>query len=702
MPPLLGPLHVVVLLLGVLLSLLVGLLVGALTTLFGLTASRGLAALLGALCALLLLALFEFLLRRREARGQLEGAGNLDDVTESALERVESLGGEARRLARAARLGVPIPDAIVVTSEIAEQWLRTQGTRKNVALRELLPHAASASIEAFLHRSQGAKLSLRPSFDVDEPKVPYPGLFPTTSDLEPVADERLLGALQSAAAAAHGTQAAAYRRRVGTVASVRRAFVLMRQLDPDISGSAESRGIGGVADTVLIDFARRNAPATSVGYDLAQQNVRALAPDTPLERVPSWMHRLAGLLVGLEGELGSPIAVDYAVQNGQLFLTSLRRAKITPRTVWISDGGPLSALGGRVPRFVRESLGGVQAAAQGLSAALGSLGRVVPEQLRDEDGVTYLDFEVLRKALGRLTLRVLLREPLWPLFALSRPVSAGTLPALPEITLDVLHSVRRYNSYCERHLQSLRRAHYELVLRSWLINAVIAMLADGAHGEPVPSMHRTLHKLLGHRAQALASEAASARSELVRQDEELQNFVTTLVARGATDWSSVFVGDRHHYASLAELDNWAGNARLREGLGVRWEQEKQAFSARAQEPTPGRLFDPGAPSGPKPSSASVIALVPGSVSGTAHAPDARAEPVAGKILFLADGRAEYAAHVLSASGLVLTGGGLTSPMAALARELAIPTLICVQRKPLKSYPIGGKVLLDANAPALRY
>ncbi len=705
MPPLLGALHVIVLLLGVLLALLVGLLLGSVAAVLG-SAGQPLALALGAAIALTLLGAVELFLRRRQARRELDGTGKLDEIGDAALARIESLGGEARRLALAARLGVPVPDGVVVPAEISEQWLRAANP-KNRPLGELLPHAASAPIEAFLHRCQGGKVVLRPSFDADDRRITYAGVFPSTNDLAPSADERLLAALSTAAANAHDQATAAYRRRVGTVAPVRRAFLFLRALDADVFGRAESRGVDGAADSVVIDFSRTNSPTTSVRYDLASQAVEALAPDTPLERVPTWMHRLALLLVGLEQEFGGPVALDYAVQNGQVFVTSLQRSTVKPKSAWLSGGGPVQAVSGRVPRFVRESMGGVQAAAVGMSAALGGLGRVTPEQLRDEDGVVYLDFEALRPALGKLAMSLLAHEPLWTLFALSRPRSAGTLPELPEVTVDAAQTFRRFSAYRERNLETLRRNHYELVLRAWLVRHARSLLADGAAGQhqAVPTMHKRLSKLLGTRAESLSAQAERARADLERQDEALQGFVTALVTRGATDFSAMFVGDRQHHASLAELENWCVDPSRRDELASAWDQEKAAFASRSLEATPERL-------GAAPASAvrqsiadqglRVVGLVPGSIAAPAHAPDLRSDPTPGKIVFLPDGRSEYAPHVLAASGVVLTGGGLASPMVALARELGIPTVACVQRKPLKSYPLGAKVALDGSAPSLRF
>jgi phosphohistidine swiveling domain-containing protein len=275
------------------------------------------------------------------------------------------------------------------------------------------------------------------------------------------------------------------------------------------------------------------------------------------------------------------------------------------------------------------------------------------------------------------------------------------LPELPEVTPDATQTFRRFSGYCERHLQGLRRDHYEVVTRCWLVRAAINMLADPEDAR-VPPLHKTLGKLLANRARTLNDQAERARADLERQDEALQAFVTALVTRGATDFSGMFVGDRQHHASLAELKLWSENPTQREALGASWESEKAAFAARQPEAageTPAEIAPPRSLDG---RGAAVVGLVPGQASGPAHAPEPRAEPSPGKILFLADGGSEYAPHVVVASGVVLTGGGLASPAAALARELGIPTVACVQRKPLKSYPLGSNVTLDGSASSLRF
>jgi phosphohistidine swiveling domain-containing protein len=49
---------------------------------------------------------------------------------------------------------------------------------------------------------------------------------------------------------------------------------------------------------------------------------------------------------------------------------------------------------------------------------------------------------------------------------------------------------------------------------------------------------------------------------------------------------------------------------------------------------------------------------------------------AGAILLVADPRSELCSHVYEARGVVLLTGGLASPVAALAAELSIPTVLC--------------------------
>lgn len=676
---------------------------------FGLSSAFGGGAWAGALGSVLLsglgIAAAELGLRARAARRDPRWVSDLRTLAVSRRVALDRVGGEAQTLARAALLGVPVPDTLVLTAELTEKWLQeSRGARRGADPASLLPSGALGSLQAFLHGCEGGKVLVRPSFRGPDPAATYPGVFTTISDVEPSDLHALLGALGKVAESGDSPAALDYRRRMRQVATLRRSVVLQRQIDADVSGIAQSRGLDGRADSILMDFAKRRAPTMTVSYDLIDGTVLAVAPDTPLDATPSWMNRLAALVVALDTELGGTVLVQFAVEAGQLWVQSVRRVKTEPSTTWVSAGGPLEALFSRQPRFVCETFGDASVLADGANDALGGLAVTTGADVRFEEGVRYLNVEVLRRALGRLAVEVLFSEPIWRLLSLSQRVPRRPFAAVPEVEQDVSKSFRRLRAWQTRVLVPMAREHVALGLRRWLIESVVGMLADGATGEAVPGVHKQLRQLLGRRAASCSAEAERAKRHLEQSEKGVRDFAAQVVARGATDWSGVFVGERHLYAGLDEMERWVVSPSERDALGAAWEEEKLGFEARHLMETPERIVEPPPPDA-MPSLAdsarAVVGLSVGSAEGPAAAPtESRGEIPAGAVVVLPDGRPDFAWFVLNARALVLTGGGALSPMAQLARELSIPCVLTVQRLPVTSLPLGRVVEVDGTLGAL--
>ncbi|MBK7583681.1 MAG: hypothetical protein IPI67_26240 [Myxococcales bacterium] len=672
---------------------------------FGLSNAFGGGNVTGALGTVLLSVLgilgVELLLRARDARRDPRWAGDLRTLSLSRTVSPDRIGMEAQTLSRVVALGVSVPETLVLTSELTEAWLKeSRAARRDADPQSSLPAGALGSIQAFLHSSAGGRLQVRPSFRGVDPAATYPGVFITESDVDPSDTRKLLSAIQRVAESGDGPAALDYRRRMRQVATLARSVVLQRQIDADVSGVVQSRGIDGRADSVLIDFAKRRAPTMTVSFDLIDGTVLAIAPHTALDSTPSWMNRLAALAVALDRELGGTVLVHFAVERGQLWVQSVRRVQTeTPKT-WVSSGGPLEALFPRLPRFVCETFGDASVLTEGANEALGGLTTVAPDEVRFEEGVRYLDMEVLRRALGRLAVEVLFSEPIWRLFALARPVPRRPFAKPPEVGQEVGTSFRRLEAWRARVLLPLSKEHVALGLRRWLIESVVGMLSDGATGEPVPGVHKRLKPLLGRRAASCSGESERARRHLEESEKSVRDFVAQVVARGATDWSGVFVGDRHLYAGRDEMKLWISSPAEREAFAAAWDEEKLGFEARHLMETPERIVEPAPPDSMlsmADSALAVVGLTPGVARGQAAAPaDARQQIPPGSIVVLPDGRPEFAWHVLSASGVILTGGGALSPMAQLARELGIPSVITVQRLPVTSLPLGQSVQLDGT------
>ena len=648
----------------------------------------------------------EKLLRAGDARRAPHWVIEIGTLARSERVGVESVGGEAMSLARAAGLGVSVPDSVVLTSELVEQWVSAvRKARPGVDATTLLPAVARSRLNAFLHRAAGGKIAVRASFGTEDARATYPGVFASARDIDPERVDLLVKAIVRVVDSGYGNAAAEYRQKLRIAATLKRAVVLQRQVEADLLGTAQSRGLDGRGDSVLIDFGKPRSVTTSVSLDLIDGSALAVAPNVALETTPSWMNRLAGLLVALDTRIGGTVLVDFAVHAGQLIVLGLRRVQTAEPTTWLSDGGPLESAAERLPRWINETYGPPEQQLEAASRALGRLGGARADDVRDEDGVRYLNVDLLRRGLGRLALAVLLKEPLWPLFALSRPLVARPLPPLPEVSGDLPDSWRRFVAWRGRFLLPLVADRVELGMRRWLIEWVMGMLADGATGERVPRVHQTLRKILGQRAKSSASEGEKAGERLRNAEQPMRDFAAQLMARGATDWNAVFVGDRHLYAGFTELGLWVSDPSLREASAKVWDDEKRAFEARRLRAVPPRRVEPPPPAAmmSRPDSAlPVVGLVPGSAEGPAMAPtEYRGEPPPGCVVVVPDGRPEFALPVLRAHGLVLAGGGLLSPMAQLARELGIVTVACVERVPIQRFPLGSTLAIDGSLGALR-
>ncbi len=681
----------------------------AATLTFGVSSAFGGGGWAGALGSVLAsvsaVALLEVVLRSRASRRDPRWVIDLRTLSESRRITLDCIGGEAQALARALALGVAVPDTIVLSAELTEAWVReSRVARRGADPASLLPPGALAPLQAFLHRCDGGKLVVRPSFRGTDPAATYAGLFTTVGDVDPLTFHGLAAAVLRVADSAESNPVHDYRRRMRQVATIHRSVVLQRQIDADVAGVAQSRGLDGRADSILIDFAKRRAPTMTVSYDLIDGAVLAVAPDTPLDATPSWMNRLAALVVALDSELGGTVLVHFAVEKGRLWVQSVRRVQTEERTTWVSASGPLEALFPRLPRFVCETFGDASVLIDGANDALGGLAVTTRDDVRFEEGVRYLNVEVLRRALGRLGAEILFAEPVWRLVALARRRPRRPFLKPPEVDADVARSIDKLRSWQSRVLLPLAREHVALGLRRWLIEAVVGMLSDGGTGEDIPRMHRRLRPLLKQRAAGCSAEHERARRHLEASEPAVRHFAAQLLARGATDWSGVFVGERHLHAGLDEMTRWAHSPAERDALSASWDEEQLGFEARHLMETPERIVEPAPPDSMlslADAALVVVGLTTGSAAGIVVAPsNSRGQVPADAVVVLPDGRAEFAGTVLGARALILAGGGALSPMAQLARELGMPTVLTVQRLPVTSLPLGRVVQVDGALGAL--
>src|SRR5262245_5573497 len=124
MPPFVASLWLVILPVALSFAVLVTLLSSLVWHTLGATGSR-IAAALGSFVILGgSVALLELRARIRAKNRALRGALELDTLAQSSNVRPEDVGGAAATLAAARRLGISIPDTVILTHELVEQWIR--------------------------------------------------------------------------------------------------------------------------------------------------------------------------------------------------------------------------------------------------------------------------------------------------------------------------------------------------------------------------------------------------------------------------------------------------------------------------------------------------------------------------------------------------------------------------------------------------
>jgi phosphohistidine swiveling domain-containing protein len=649
--------------------------------------------------------------RRRQALRSPKWVSALDALGVLERSRVEVVGGKAQMLARTAGLGAPVPDGIVLTSELVERVLAaTAGGKAMDRVFAALPPPARREIEAFLGRSKG-KVVVRASFTEADGKHAYPGVFPAVRDVEPGNREGLVAAILALVASADDPVGREYRRRRGASAGVARAVVIQRQIEADCIGAVASRGPNGRADRVTVDFARKRSPTRSYAYDLVDGAAVPLGLDEPFE-TPAWMHRLAILSVTLEAQLGGPVHIEFAIEGAQPYVLDVRRVVVAPQKTWV-HAPPLDASGDRHPTFAEELRGGlplVRRVLSGLLARAGASSSVKEDEVRYADGLVYFDAEILRRALAELGADVLLRGGLRATLRSIEPIRRRPLPAVPmvtEITSGAWHELRAWQG---RHLLGAAEVRLELVAREWLIRTLLRLVDGSGSGSSSAAAdrrgHPALRWVLARRVREASEEAERQRTVLEKAETELGGAVARLLARGAEGWNAMFKGDRHLHATLEEIDRWHEDLSARDALEGEWKSRRAAFDQRKDHPTVLRVHRPALPE-ESPSDVMPASPAPGGASGRSIPPRIRGLGVApgaakgpavpltgqerglgvGAILLVSDPRSDLCPHVFDARGVILLTGGLVSPVATLAAELGVPVVLCPAARSTATYDV---------------
>ena len=654
-------------------------------------------------------AVVERIVRRRQATAETGWLVTLDELAPIENPRLAEVGGKAILLARLHKLGAPVPGAIVLTTSLVNDMLTIANGKSIDKVLPALPKPARRALEVFLAGAQG-KLVARASFTEQGSVNSYAGVFPAARDLDPGDRERLVAAILGLVNASEDAVGREYRKRRRAAHGAAKAILLQRQIDAEIAGTIASRGPFGRADSVTVDFARRKSPSRSFRYDLVDGRATPLAGEE-LAETPAWLHRLAAFAVLLERELGGPVHVEFAIENGAPYLLDVRLVAAPERKAWI-HAAPLDASGTRLPTFAQELRGGLPLVQQTLSGLLeraGGDGKVDEREVRYADGLVYFESEVLRRILAALARDVLLAGGLAATLRSIAPVRKRPLPRVPqvtEITASAWHELRTWHG---KHLLGAAQVRLELVAREWLIRTLLRLL-DGTDGTGSSRDdrrgHPALRFLLARRVREAAAEAERQRTVLESAEEELGSAVARVLARGAEGWNAMFKGDRHLHAALAELDAWHQDPAGRDALEEEWRARREAFDARKDQDTVPRVHRPELPVEPPRQKLESVSMpvrsgrsLPpemrglGVVAGTARGPlvvvqNGSRGTSPGAIIALQDGRSEFCPHLFEARGVVLLSGGLASPVALLAAELSLPTVLCTGARTLATADVS--------------
>jgi phosphoenolpyruvate synthase/pyruvate phosphate dikinase len=246
------------------------------------------------------------------------------------------IGGKARGLADLFRLGLPVPPAVVLTTEAHERF------RSGGEIADVDRAALAAAVDQI-----GAPLAVRSSAaDEDAAERSAAGQYDSVMGLEHL--DAVIAAVKHCWREAEGGRARAYRD--GTPASV--AVVIQREVEADRAGVAFSldpvtgsdtavlveavfgHGHGAVSGAVTPDRYRVDRGSKAVAARVADKQVAANAAEEliplPPERRTARVLRddeardVAALVVAAEDGLANSVDVEFCFAHGELWAVQCR------------------------------------------------------------------------------------------------------------------------------------------------------------------------------------------------------------------------------------------------------------------------------------------------------------------------------------------------------------------------------------------
>ncbi len=255
-----------------------------------------------------------------------------------------SVGGKAASLGRLAAAGFCVPEAFAIPVALTAD-LQGDPDAWPVATRDAILAAYHALIP------EGRPVAVRSSaVDEDGPGASFAGQHETLLDVS--GDAALLDAIAACLASLHSEAAVSYRARAALTTPPQMAVVVQRMVRSDLAGVAFTADhLTGDPSRVVVEavvgsgeaLVSGQAEADRLVFDRATLAVvaehRPAAPVLPEELA----REVASLALQAEETFGSPQDIEFAVENGEIWLLQSR-----PITTSARDGIPV---GGWVSEF---------------------------------------------------------------------------------------------------------------------------------------------------------------------------------------------------------------------------------------------------------------------------------------------------------------------------------------------------------------
>lgn len=622
-------------------------------------------------------------LKTRWVRGRFfRRVVDLGHLTRAEPPSGHKVGSKVLGLGRLRGLALPVPEAIVLTAALGDR-LAQQGVRDGAGFFSELSRFERRRVRRFLGDCH-SDVVVRASFADADADHCHVGIFAharaVASDPDAVAK-----AVVQVLRAADSEAARAYRKQHKLVSATTRAIILQRDVGAGVSGVAYSRGLEGEGDSVIIDYGRRRSPVRTIEYDLLTSEVRSFRGDGSMTQRVEWMRLVALSAVILEERFGTPVRLQYAVARDRLYLLEAQPVRRPARATWTCQW-PVDSGSHRLPALSHDLRGGLEIERLGIVEALALAGiraEVRADHFRYIDGAPYVDVRLLRAVLAAQSEQLLLGSPVASLLRLMRPAKLDPLPRLPASVESTPEGWSAWRKWHAEHFVRAAKEHWKLMTLRLIIDAAARTVASVSESESLRA--RVLCAALEWRSKGYERRCEELRKFLEQAEGLLADLARRVLARGVQAWDQMFAGDKHLHLGLDMIDRWMnGDEQTRRSLDAKWRERRTALAQREDRPAVPRLHQPALSkvADAQHSDLVGIGLVSGQVAGTAVPVDKNgpAKLADGSIAILPDGRADHCRYALAARGVVLLGGGVLSPVATLAAELGIPTILCAQAR----------------------